>query len=101
MKARDIIPGWPRPKQTSVPYAPIAPWWFGTFAYRIPDDYVNMACQYQHEQEANRRYHEEQQQMVDRWRREQVKLPEVRFHVMVTREQLEAISAGSFGMEGI
>lgn len=62
MKARDIIPDWPRGTSTSKPYESEVPMW------RIAADWSE-AAERINEFEDNRRYHAAQARMMDDWHR--------------------------------
>lgn len=67
MKARDIIPGWPRGKSTS---GHSAAYLWPHLLWLTPYDLQAIAYrrQFEEEEEANRCYHAGQQAMVDRFR---------------------------------
>jgi hypothetical protein len=61
MKARDIIPGWPRGHSTSAPFPTETPMWrLGTDWGEVADRLIDS--------EDNRKYHAEQERMMHEWR---------------------------------
>jgi hypothetical protein len=67
MKARDIIPGWPRGKSTSPPW-PILPYYPAIVTLTQSCDLGDLILM-DWERRSDRAYHEEQQIMVDEWRK--------------------------------
>jgi hypothetical protein len=72
MKARDIIPGWPRGRSTTSAQFPKFPAWMYSMRYRVdepgrwdPDIELHLASM-----EADANYHEGQQRMVDEFIRQ-------------------------------
>lgn len=68
MKARDIIPGWPRGKSTSPgPDLYVSPFWTRIWVHCCPSPYD--LAMLEDQLDSDRRYHEAQQRMVDQWHR--------------------------------
>lgn len=64
MKAREVIPGWPRGRSCSRPSGQDEPLCWMPWKFRSPYD----RAMFEDELDYERRYHARQQLMVDRWR---------------------------------